>query len=84
MRSWTDNKMPDSQIIKPMPADYQPQKGDILCSALNKRLIVHFVDSSECYYAIDHGTFSELCRRPVSEFSAMACDAAVSLARARS
>lgn len=74
--------MSDRQIIQPMPADYQPQEGDILCSDRNKRLMVNFVDSGECYYTIEHGTFSELCRRPVSEFAAMARDAAVALARA--
>ena len=82
MRSWTDNKMPDNQIIKPIPADYMPQAGDILGSGFGARAEVRSIEDGEVCYTVYHGSeFVESCRRPVAEFAEMARNHAISVAR---
>jgi hypothetical protein len=74
--------MTDSQIIKPLLADYIPQSGDVLGSGFGARAEVQSIEDGEVRYVVYHGSkFFDWCRLPVAEFAEMARRDAISVAR---
>ena len=74
--------MTDSQIIKPLLADYTPQVGDVLGNGFGERAVVSSIEDGVVCYTLYHSSkFFDWCRLPVAEFAEMARNHAISVAR---
>ena len=76
--------MAESKSIKPLPADYMPQAGDVLGNGLGARAVVSSIEDGVVRYTVHHGTeFVESCSLPIETFVEMARNQAIALARAK-